>query len=227
MPEMNRDFDHKLFQGPKNYALDLWRSIRIWREFRKGFTQLHRVRNCVTFFGSARFTEDHPYYKLAYDTAFLMGKNGYAIMTGGGPGIMEAANKGARDAGALSVGCNIRLPEEQKPNPYLDIQIDFHYFFVRKVMLLKYSRGFVLFPGGFGTMDEIFETGTLMQTNKICDFPVVVMGNDYWKALGPFLRDTMVKHGTIEPHDLDLNFARMTDDPQESLDIIRQKKPAQ
>ena len=134
---------------------------------------------------------------------------------------MEAANKGAKDAGALSVGCNILLPKEQKPNDYLDIQIGFHYFFVRKVMLLKYSNAFVLFPGGFGTMDEIFETATLMQTDKICDFPVVVMGKEYWKELGPFLQDTMIKHGTIEEHDLQLNFARMTDEPQEALDIIK------
>ena len=220
---MNRDSDHTLLQGTKNYALDLWRSIRIWREFRKGFTKLNRVRNCVTFFGSARFTEDHPYYKLAYDTAFLMGQNGYAIMTGGGPGIMEAANKGARDAGALSIGSTIRLPKEQKPNPYLDIQVDFHYFFVRKVMLLKYSSAFVLFPGGFGTMDEIFETGTLMQTDKIRDFPVVVMGRDYWQPLTPFIRETMVSHATIDEHDLDLVFTLRTDDPREALDIIRRK----
>jgi len=182
--------------------------------------KLRKVNNCVTFFGSARFAPDHRYYKLAYNTAFLMGKAGYSIMTGGGSGIMEAANKGAQDAGALSVGCNIQLPKEQKPNPYLDIQVDFHYFFVRKMMLLKYSQAFVMLPGGFGTMDEVFETGTLMQTNKICDFPVVVMGQDYWETLGPFLRNTMVKHGTIRERDLDLNFARMTDDPQGALDII-------
>lgn len=218
---MNRDSDHKLFQGHQNYATDFWRSVRIWREFRKGFTKLHKVSNCVTFFGSARFKEDNPYYKLAYDTAYLLGKAGYPIMTGGGPGIMEAANRGAKDAGALSVGCNIRLPREQKPNAYLDIQMDFHYFFVRKVMLLKYSRAFVLLPGGFGTMDEIFETGTLMQTNKIRNFPVVVMGHDYWKPLDPFLRKTMITHGTIDERDLDFNFARMTDSPQEVLNIIR------
>lgn len=218
---MKHNHDQSLLQGPKNYAADLWRSIRIWQEFRKGFKTLRNVNHCVTVFGSARFAPDHPYYKLAYDTAHLLASNGYNIMTGGGPGIMEAANKGAQDAGALSIGCNIQLPQEQDPNPYLDIQTEFHYFFVRKVMLLKYSQAFILFPGGFGTMDEIFETGTLMQTDKICDFPVVVMGRDYWQKLGPFLRETMVRHGTIDAHDLELNFARMTDDPQEALDIIR------
>lgn len=218
---MSHDADFSLLQGTRNYISDLGRSFRIWHEFRRGFTKLRRVQKCVTVFGSARFDQDHEYCKLAYDTAFLMGKAGYAIMTGGGPGIMEAANKGAQDAGALSIGCNIRLPKEQQPNPYLDIQIDFHYFFVRKVMLLKYSQAFILLPGGFGTMDEIFETGTLMQTDKIQDFPVVVMGSDYWQQLGPFLKNTMIKYGTIDPHDLNLNFARMTDDPQDALNIIQ------
>lgn len=218
---MLKDPDYRLLKGAENYFVDFWRSIRIWREFRKGFIKLNHINNCVTFFGSARVAEDSPYYKLAYDTAYLCGKAGYAIMTGGGGGIMEAANKGAKDAGALSIGCNIRLPKEQKANSYLDVQVDFYYFFVRKVMLLKYSQAFILFPGGFGTMDEIFETGTLMQTGKVRDFPVVVMGREYWQPLGPFLKETMVDHGTIEARDLDLNFARMTDDPQEALDIIR------
>jgi len=211
--------DYHLFQGPRSYGRDLWRSIRIWREFRKGFTKLKRVKNCITFFGSARFDENHEYYKLAYDTAYAVGKAGYAIMTGGGPGIMEAANKGARDAGALSIGCNITLTEEQTPNPYQDISITFDHFFVRKVMLLKYSSAFVLLPGGFGTMDEAFETATLIQTDKICDFPMVFMGTEYWKNLGPFLQKTMLKHGTIDERDA--HFARMTDDPQEALDIVR------
>ena len=150
--------------------------------------------------------------------AYKVGKVGFSVMTGGGPGIMEAANRGARDAGALSIGCNIRLPHEQVPNPYQDISVSFHYFFVRKVMLLKYSSAFVLLPGGFGTMDEVFETATLMQTGKICDFPVVVMGSDYWKQLGPFLEKTMLGLGTIDRKDL--HFLKMTDDLQEALDII-------
>jgi uncharacterized protein (TIGR00730 family) len=211
--------DYNLFQGQKSYGSDLWRSIRIWLEFRKGFTRLRRVEKCVTFFGSARFNEDHEYYKLAYDTAYAMGKAGYAVMTGGGGGIMEAANKGTHDAGALSIGCNIVLPTEQKPNPYTDISITFDHFFVRKVMLLKYSRAFVLLPGGFGTMDEAFEIATLMQTGKIADCPVVVMGTEYLKNLGPFLQKTMLEHATIDERDA--HFARMTNDPQEALDIIR------
>ena len=211
--------DFSLLRGSRRYGRDFWRSVRIWREFRKGFAKLRHVDDCVTFFGSARFSEDHEYYKLAYDTAYAVGKAGYAVMTGGGPGVMEAANRGARDAGALSIGCNIMLPEEQEPNSYQDISINFHYFFIRKVMLLKYSSAFVLLPGGFGTMDEAFEVATLMQTDKICDFPLVVMGVDYWKNLGPFLQKTMLEHGTIDERDA--HFARMTDDPQEALDIVR------
>jgi hypothetical protein len=216
---MQRDSDFHLLQGAQNYALDLWRSFRIWREFRKGFTKLGHIHQCVTFFGSARFDEDHEYYKLAYDTAYQIGKAGYAVMTGGGPGIMEAANRGAKDAGALSIGCNIQLPTEQLPNPYQDISLTFSHFFVRKVMLLKYSTAFILLPGGFGTMDEIFETATLMQTKKICDFPVVVMGSEYWKELGPFLDKTMIDFGTIDKEDL--GFIRITDNPQEALDIVK------
>lgn len=215
---MRHDADFSLLQGAENYALDLWRSFRIWQEFYKGFTKLSRVQNCVTFFGSARFDENHEYYKLAYDTAYKIGKEGYTIMTGGGPGIMEAANKGARDAGALSIGCNIKLRQEQIPNPYQDISLTFNHFFVRKVMLLKYSTAFVLLPGGFGTMDEVFETATLMQTGKICDFPVVVMGEPYWKNLELFLDKTMLCLGTIDK--ADLGYIKMTDDPQEALNII-------
>lgn len=213
------DADFDLLQGVHNYARDWWRSFVIWRQFREGFTKLAHVNHCVTFFGSARLDADHEYYKLAYDTAYKMGKEGYAVMTGGGPGIMEAANKGAKDAGALSIGINIRLPKEQKPNPYQDISLKFDHFFIRKVMLLKYSSAFVLLPGGFGTMDEIFETATLMQTGKICDFPVVVMGSAYWRQLGPFLQNTMVELGTIDERDL--HYIKMTDDPQEALDIVK------
>ncbi len=216
---MTQDADLNLLQGAQNYTLDLWRSVRIWREFRRGFKKLAGVRKCVTFFGSARFDSNHEYYKLAYDTAYKIGKEGYAVMTGGGGGIMEAANKGAKDAGALSIGCNIKLPVEQKPNPHQDISLHFDHFFVRKVMLLKYSSAFVLMPGGFGTMDEIFETATLMQTGKICDFPVVVMGSAYWRQLGPFIDKTMLDYGTIDKRDLD--YLKITDDPDVTLSIIK------
>lgn len=215
---MPRDADTRLFQEEHSFKRDLLLSLRIWRQFRKGFKALSKVENCVTFFGSARFKPDHPYYKLAYDTAHLLGSNGYAIMSGGGPGIMEASNRGAKDAGALSIGCNIKLPHEENANPYLDISVDFDHFFIRKVMLLKYSRAFVLLPGGYGTMDEIFETATLMQTGKICDFPIIAMGSEYWRELGPFLNRTMVENKTIDSSDL--NFFKITDDPEEVMRII-------
>lgn len=214
------DADFKLLQRDgEGYFVDLWRSLRIWRQFRRGFSALGGVRNCVTFFGSARFERDNPYYQLAYRTAHEIGKAGFPVMTGGGPGIMEAANRGAKDAGALSIGCNIRLPTEQAPNPYTDISLSFEHFFVRKVMLLKYSRAFVLLPGGFGTMDEIFEVATLIQTGKICDFPLVLMGGEYWKNLRPFLDQTMLEHRAIDERDLD--FIKTTDDPLEALDIVK------
>ncbi len=219
MTLMQHDADYNLLQGARNYTTDLWRSFRIWREFRMGFRKLNGVSKCVTFFGSARFDENHEYYRLAYETAYQVGKAGFAVMSGGGPGVMEAANKGAQAAGALSIGCNIRLPVEQTPNPYQDISLKFNHFFVRKVMLLKYSSAFVLLPGGFGTMDEVFEVATLIQTGKICDFPVVVMGSGYWKMLGPFLEKTMLDLGTIDHKDL--HFVKMTDDPQEAVDIIK------
>jgi hypothetical protein len=216
---MKQDADYNLLHGTENYFVDLWRSFRIWREFRRGFSRLGQVRNCVTFFGSSRFAEDHAYCRLAYDTAFMLGQAGHPVMTGGGPGVMAAANRGARDAGALSIGCNIQLPREQRPNPHQDITLTFDHFFVRKVMLLKYSSAFVLLPGGFGTMDEIFELATLMQTGKIRQVPVVVMGSDYWKELRPFIEKTMIEFGTVDASDL--QFLRIADDPAAALDIIR------
>ncbi|MCE7886706.1 MAG: TIGR00730 family Rossman fold protein [Alphaproteobacteria bacterium PRO2] len=219
MSTVHNDHDYKLLRGAENYFLDLKRSIRIWQEFRYGFRNLNKVGKCVTIFGSARFKEDNPYYKLAYQTAFEVGKAGYAVMTGGGPGIMEAANKGAKNAGALSIGCNIELPVEQTPNPYTDVTLRFHHFFVRKVMLLKYSTAFILMPGGFGTMDEVFEVATLIQTRKVCNFPMIVMGSDYWKEIGPFMRKTMVAQGTISESDLDI--VKIADDPSEALRLIQ------
>lgn len=216
------DHDCHLFRPENSYPMDVLRSLKIWWEFRRGFHHLRNVKNCVTVFGSARFTEDNPYYQLAKETAFELGKAGHTVMTGGGPGIMEAANRGAKEAGARSIGCNIQLPREQTPNPYTDLQLNFHYFFVRKVMLLKYSSAFILLPGGFGTLDEVFETATLIQTRKICDFPVIAMGSDYWKKLGPFIRETMLEHGTIDEHDLD--FMRITDSPKEVVEIIHARK---
>lgn len=155
----------------------------------------------MTIFGSARFEESNPYYQQARQTAAAITKLGFNIMTGGGPGIMEAANRGAKDVGGTSIGCNIVLPQEQTPNPYLDVVITFRYFFVRKVMLVKYSQAFVIFPGGFGTLDEAFEAATLIQTDKIIDFPLIFVGTEYWRPLFDFMQQQMLSAGTISPED--------------------------
>lgn len=210
---------HLLTKSNNDFISDLLRCVHITREFYNGFQRLRKVGNCVTIFGSARFESDHIFYQQAYEVAYALGKAGFNIMTGGGPGIMEAANKGAQAAGALSIGCRIVLPHELTTNEYTDIRIDFDYFFVRKVMLLKYSKAFVMLPGGFGTMDELFETATLMQTDKIQDFPVVLMGSEYWKNLSPFIQQTMLDHGTIEERDA--HFARITDKPSEAVNFIK------
>ncbi|MCC6151029.1 MAG: TIGR00730 family Rossman fold protein [Planctomycetes bacterium] len=194
--------------------------FRIMADVFRGLRSLHFVGPCVTIFGSARFGEDHRYYRLARDTAAEIGRAGFTIMTGGGPGIMEAANRGARDVKAPSVGCNIILPKEQAPNPYLDRFVEFRYFFVRKMMLVKYSYAFVAMPGGLGTMDEIFETATLVQTGKIHNFPVILMGRDYWQPMLDFLRDTMVRERTIDA--LDLERLIVTDSPTEAAARIAQ-----
>jgi len=191
----------QFLRGPQPRTVELWRAIRIFAEFMRGFRALHFIGPCITVFGSARFPETHPYYVLARQLGGRLARAGFTVMTGGGPGIMEAANRGAHEIGAPSIGCNIQLPHEQKPNPYVDRWIDFHYFFVRKVMLVKYSYAFVAFPGGFGTLDEIFETLTLVQTGKIKDFPIVLMGTDYWRPLMDFLHGTLVREHTIDPGD--------------------------
>lgn len=205
-------------EGPRSRRFELLRVLRISWEFIKGFRALHFVGPCITVFGSARFKEDHPYYQIARDTAARLAKLGFTIMTGGGPGIMEAANRGARDVNAFTIGCNITLPMEQQPNPYINKFVEFRYFFVRKVMLVKYSYAFVVFPGGFGTMDELFEALTLIQTDKIQDFPVVLLGKDYWQPMLDFMRKSMLTAGTISPADLDLLL--VTDDPAEAVDYI-------
>jgi hypothetical protein len=195
--------ERQFLEGPRSRRAEFCRALRIFAEFIKGFRALHFLPPCVTVFGSARFAEQSPWYAMARSVGQELAKVGFTIMTGGGPGIMEAANRGARDAGGLSVGCNIVLPREQKPNPYVDRFVEFDYFFVRKVMLVKYSYAFVVMPGGFGTLDELFEAATLIQTGKIEGFPLVLMGRSYWQPLLDFLRETMLRAGTIEAIDID------------------------
>jgi len=196
--------ERRFLLGPASRLAELARTFRIAAEFVRGFRQLHFVGPCVTVFGSARFGDRHPHYETARLVGRRLAEAGFTVMTGGGPGIMEAANRGARDVGGRSIGCNIELPHEQRPNPYLDRWITFHHFFVRKVMLVKYSHAFVALPGGFGTMDEVFETLTLIQTGKIEHFPVVLVGRDYWAPLLGFLRDRLLQNGTIAEEDLGL-----------------------
>lgn len=209
----------RFLSGPQPRGSEFIRTLRIGWEFLRGFRKLHWLGPCVTVFGSARFAEDHPYYVLGRAVGSEIAKAGFTVMTGGGPGLMEAANRGARDVGGRSVGSNIELPMEQIPNPYLDMFVEFRYFFVRKVMLSKYSYAYVALPGGFGTMDELFEISTLIQTGKIKNFPVVLMGRDFWEPLMEFIRDRLVAMGTINPEDM----ARfhVTDSPEEAAEYIR------
>ena len=212
---MVRQRDEALLGGGESALRDALRTGQILVEFIRGFWQLRNIGPCITFFGSARFGEDHRYYQMARATAAEVGRHRFSVMTGGGPGIMEAANRGARDAGVLSIGCNIQLPCEQQPNDYLDVTTRFQHFFVRKVMLVRYSQAFIILPGGFGTMDEIFETATLIQTGKVSKFPIVLMGRDYWAGLIDFLRNRMLSCGTIDADDLD--GLVICDDPAEAV----------
>ena len=202
----------------RDVTQDAWRVFRIMGEFVEGFDTLARLGPAVSFFGSARIRPDDPYYQAAETTARLLAEEGFAIVTGGGPGIMEAANKGAIEVGGESVGCNIELPFEQGMNQYVKTAINFRYFFVRKTMFVKYAEAFVIFPGGFGTMDELFESLTLIQTGKVRDFPVVLFGREYWQGLLDWLENTMAADGKIQPEDL--NLLVVTDSPQEAADVV-------
>jgi len=201
---MVKDAERHFLAGRRGREADLESAVRYFLEFLRGFELLDLDGPCVTVFGSARFDEDHPYYVMARDLGRRLAEAGHAVMTGGGPGIMEAANRGAREAGGVSIGCNIRLPHEQSPNPYLDRFVEFDHFFVRKVMLVKYSTAFVVLPGGFGTLDEAFEVITLTQTGKLEAFPIVALCSGFWDELDDFLRRTMLREGTIDGEDIAL-----------------------
>jgi uncharacterized protein (TIGR00730 family) len=196
-----------------------WRVFRIMSEFVEGFDELSQIGPAVSIFGSARIPAEHKYYKAAVETARLLVKDGYAVITGGGPSIMEAGNKGATEARGVSVGLNIDLPFEQKPNPYINHLINFHYFFSRKVMFVKYAKAFVIFPGGYGTLDELFEALTLIQTQRMERFPVVLFGSAYWKGLVEWLTDSVLGEKCIDKKDLTI--FKMVDKPEDAVKIIR------
>jgi uncharacterized protein (TIGR00730 family) len=216
-PRVPETLDEELIGAEEEALLstltDAARIERIREELEEGFRALAHVGAAASIFGSARTPPDDPEYALARETARLIGDEGMAVITGGGPGVMEAANRGARDAGALSIGLGIELPFEQALNGHLDIALEFHYFFARKIMFVRYASGFVVFPGGFGTLDELFESLTLIQTGKVRNFPVVLVGTDYWCDLFEWLRDRVLGEGKISPHDMDL--VTVTDDPAE------------
>jgi len=218
---MMQSNDKKFFETERTLADEIRDSHKVLADLWQGVSAFEKIKNCVTIYGSARFKEGHLYYELARSIAKALAENGFSVMTGGGPGVMEAANRGAKEGGGVSLGCNIVLPFEQKLNPYVDTKVEFEFFFTRKVILRKNSVAYVLMPGGFGTMDEIFEVLTLIQTGKLPARPVVCMGKDYWKHLGTFLRETMLKVETISPEDLEL--ALVTDDIPEAIDYIRKK----
>ena len=209
-----------LKQSPRPEFLDSdpWRSLRILSEFVEGFDALATVGPAVSVFGSARIGPNHRQYKSARQLGRLLAEAGYAVITGGGPGIMEAANRGCHEAGGLSVGCNIELPMEQELNPYVDLGVEFRYFFVRKTMFVKYADAFVIYPGGFGTLDELFEALTLIQTKRIRDFPVILIGSDYWAGMLEWIKGTLLKEAAIAPEDVGL--LRITDDEEEACRIV-------
>jgi len=212
--------DEIFLEGPRSRFAEFFTLLRVMRDFLRGFRTLHFVGPCVTVFGSARIQSDDPHYELARKMGAAIARLGFTVMTGGGPGIMEAANRGAKEVGGRSVGCNIELPGEQSANPYLDRCVRMHYFFVRKALLVKYSYAFIVMPGGAGTLDELFEAVTLIQTGKIKNFPIVIMGIDYWRELISFI-DKMARHGTISSSDLNLIYA--TDSIEEAIAHIESK----
>ena len=213
--------DEQLLESPQPDEFthtDPWRVFRIMGEFVEGFDELATLSRGIAIFGSARTKPDDPEYKAAQETAALLAAQGFAVITGGGPGVMEAANRGAFEAGGMSIGCNIELPFEQRPNAYQTLSLTFKYFFVRKMMFVKYSLAFVIFPGGFGTFDELFEALTLIQTRKIRNFPIVMFGSRYWSGLLDWLREQVLPAGKIA--ESDLNLFHVTDSPSEVVEIV-------
>ena len=214
--------DEKLLQRkptPEFLETDTWRALRILSEFVEGFDALAHVGPAVTVFGSARTPRDHPVYEQARTIGRKLAEAGYAVITGGGPGTMEAANRGCREGGGLSIGCNIELPHEQGLNDYVDLGVEFRYFFARKTMFVKYADGFVILPGGFGTMDELFEALTLIQTGKVRHFPLVLVGSEHWAGLLDWMRGTLLEAGSVSLADLDL--LHVTDDLDDAVDFIQ------
>jgi uncharacterized protein (TIGR00730 family) len=207
--------------GPRARSSELVFAAGVMRELVRGFRHLHFVGPCATVYGSARFTEEHPYYQLTEKLGAALARAGFTVMTGGGPGLMEAANRGARSAGGRSIGCNITLPSEQKPNPYLDKMVEFRHFFIRKLMLAKYSYAFIATPGGIGTLDELFEVACLIQTGKMKNFPIALLGRAHWTPLIDYLRDGLVKARTIDAADVDRML--LTDSPDEAAEFVRER----
>jgi uncharacterized protein (TIGR00730 family) len=206
-----------------SHHADPWRVLRILSEFVEGFDALNGVGPAVTVFGSARTKPDDPYYAAGRALGAALANRGFAVITGGGPGMMEAVNRGCHEAGGLSVGCNIEMPQEQELNAYVDLGVEFRYFFVRKTMFVKYARGFVIFPGGFGTLDELFESSTLAQTGKIEHFPIVLYGSEYWSGLLDWMRNVVLARGNISPQDLEL--LCVTDDVEEAAEMATRPLP--
>ncbi len=222
---MDKDERRRLSREPKycldnNVVGDSWRMFRIMGEFVEGFDSMSAINHpAVTIYGSARTPREHPWYKITETLAAALVREGYGVITGGGPGIMEAANKGAQEAGGVSVGLNIDLPHEQEPNPYANVSIQFKYFFVRKVMFMKYSMGFICMPGGFGSLDELFESLTLIQTERIRPFPIVLVGRSFWAGMIDWIKDQMLTNGTIS--EADLHLINIIDDADEVVDFIK------
>ncbi len=211
--------ESSFLSGRHSRTKETLRLIRIAVEFIRGFRGFWDIGPAVTVFGSARFKEGHPYYTLARQMGKLLAQEGFTVLTGGGPGLMEAANRGCFEVGGHSVGANIALPHEQAPNPFLNKVVTFYYFFVRKMMLVKYSYAYVILPGGFGTLDEMSEALTLMQTGKLYDFPIILMGSEYWKGFYDWVDGTLLKNGAVSKGDID--FLHLTDSPEEALELIR------